>query len=215
MEVAPSGVVNNPFQVLGDLEEEWESEFPELGIPVPEVPKECEGGNCSCARGKMRRFDRKKGKAVRFGDMSWDSGDEVFVGAVDKPGDLKTKSLKLAFQVADVKKPLIAVKRVTEKGNHVAFGPQPNDNFIENRVTGDKMFLRPNGNGSYLMDVEFEGGGKTTITVDSGAEENVCPKVWGNQFKTREVEKKMNLRNASGGKIEHFGERDVIVKSPF
>jgi hypothetical protein len=34
------------------------------------------------------------------------------------------KILCLDFQVADVKKPSIAVKRITEKGNHVAFGPR-------------------------------------------------------------------------------------------
>ena len=29
------------------------------------------------------------------------------------------------------------------------------------------------------MDVEFVGGEKTVITVDSGAEESVCPWEWG------------------------------------
>eukprot|EP00973_Karenia_brevis_P009006 1219967-Karenia_brevis.AAC.1 len=63
--------------------------------------------------------------------------------------------MSLNFQVAAVSKPLLAVKRIVEKGNHVSFGP------------------------------EFVGGGKTEVTVDSGAEESVCPWEWGQQFGCR------------------------------
>ena len=65
------------------------------------------------------------------------------------------------------------------------------------------------------MDVNFVGGSKTEITVDSGAEENVCPWDWGSQFQVRPAEKWMNFRNASGGYIDHYGARDVIVTSVF
>ena len=91
--------------------------------------------------------------------------------------------MKLGFQVADVKKPLISVKSIVEKGNLVQFGPGSQDNYILNRKSGDKMVLRPNGRGSYIMDVQLVGGGKTEITVDSGAEENECPKEWGGQVR--------------------------------
>ena len=121
----------------------------------------------------------------------------------------------LGFQVADVKKPLISVRRIVEKGNHVSFGPRDEDNYIINKSSGDKMMLKPNGRGSYLMEVCFVGGGRTEITVDSGAEENVCPWDWGSQFTTRQVDRRMNFRNASGGYIEHYGQRDVLVTSPF
>ena len=57
----------------------------------------------------------------------------------------------------------------------MGFGPDEGDNYILNKLTGDKLMLRPNGKGSYLMDVQFVGGGKAEITVDSGAEESVCP----------------------------------------
>ena len=119
------------------------------------------------------------------------------------------------FQVADVKKPLVSVKRITEKGNHVQFGPAEKDNFILNKETGDKVLLRGNGKGSYMLDVCFLGGKKTSITVDSGAEENVCPWEWGEQFRVSENCTRMQFRNASGGTIEHFGQRDVVVESPF
>ena len=75
--------------------------------------------------------------------------------------------------------------------------------------------LRRTGKGSYMMDVCFVGGGKTSITVDSGAEENVCPWEWGELFGVTETTNPMQFRDASGGTIEHFGQREVLVSSPF
>ena len=76
--------------------------------------------------------------------------------------------------------------------------------------------LTPNGRGAYVMDVEFLGGSKTTITVDSGAEESVCPWDWGHEiFGTREANQWMTFRNASAGNIPHWGKRKIIVVSPF
>ena len=65
------------------------------------------------------------------------------------------------------------------------------------------------------MDVPFgeNGGEMIEITVDSAAEESVCPHAWGKQFGLREVGEKMNLVNASGGKINHYGQRQVVVKT--
>ena len=75
--------------------------------------------------------------------------------------------------------------------------------------------LRPNGKGSYLMDVSFVGGGRAEITVDSGAEESVCPWDWGVQFEVKPASKWMTFQNASGGVINHYGTREVMVVSPF
>eukprot|EP00973_Karenia_brevis_P083878 11639326-Karenia_brevis.AAC.1 len=65
----------------------------------------------------------------------------------------------LDLQVADVSKPLLVRKRILEKGKMVVLGPGDEDNFIFNRKPGDKVMLKPNGRGSYLMKVEFVGGG--------------------------------------------------------
>ena len=131
---------------------------------------------------------------------------------VEKKGE--TKHRGLAFQVADVKKLLLAVKRTMEKGSHVTFGPGPEDNYITNKSTGDKMMLQENGKGSYLMQVTFVGGESTTITVDSGAEENVCPWDRGRElFGTRGANKWMSFRSATGAPIEHWGARDIKVVS--
>ena len=169
------------------------------------------------AVGRWNRV-RKKKTPVRFVEECSRGcechEEEVLIQPVDVTGG-NQKTMSLAFQVAEVKKPLISVKRIAEKGNTVSFGPQEGDNFILCQATGDKMMLKSNGKGSYLMDVCFVGGGRTEITVDSGAEENVCPWEWGSQFETRDADRWMNFRNASGGRINHYGKRDVLVVSPF
>ena len=129
--------------------------------------------------------------------------------------DISEINLSLGFQVTDVKKPLISVRRIVEKGNTVNFGPEREDNYIQNAVSGHKIFLRPNGKGSYILDVRFVGGEVAEIVVDSGAEESVCPRNWGAQFGLKKPDRQMTFRNASGGTITHYGEREVLVTSPF
>ena len=75
--------------------------------------------------------------------------------------------------------------------------------------------MTPKGKGSYILEVEFSGGGKSEITVDSGAEENVCPFEWGKQFGLVEADTWMRFKNASGGEILHYGQRNVMAMSPF
>jgi hypothetical protein len=143
-------------------------------------------------KGKFRNQGTKnngeEGKRVKF-------GDEVAVQTVEgsKIGD--GVEFKLGFQVADVQKLLVSVKRILEKGNLVQFGPGVGENYIFNKGTGDKLLLKPNGKGSYLMEVGFVGGGKTSITVDSGAEENVCPWGWGEQSGIKEPDRWMTVRS--------------------
>ena len=173
-----------------------------------EFPKLGNSGTGKCgAEKRFRKIPRGNWKKVEIGTEE----EEAKVYAVEK----EVGQMCLGFQVADVKKPLISVRRIVEKGNHVSFGPDDQDNYIINKETGSKMMLKPNGKGSYLMEVQFVGGEKTEITVDSGAEENVCPWEWGSQFDTKEADRWMNFRNASGGRIEHWGKRDVFVTSPF
>ena len=102
-----------------------------------------------------------------------------------------------------------------ENGNIVQIGDREEDNFIQNRETNSKIMLTPTGKGSYVMEMSFQGGGKTQITVDSGAEENVCPWEWGEQFGMQKAHKWMNFRDASGNRIEHYGKRNVFVNSTF
>ena len=57
--------------------------------------------------------------------------------------------------------------------------------------------------------VKFLGRGE--IVVDSGAAESVCPRNWAQGFPMKDVAwgKKRNFLNASGGRMEHYGERRV------
>ena len=85
--------------------------------------------------------------------------------------------------------------------------------YILNDKTGDRLELKENGKGSYIMDVNFIGGGKGKITVDSGAEENVCPVNWGQRFGVNEEVPAIRFRGADGNLIRHHGERLVVVTS--
>ena len=57
----------------------------------------------------------------------------------------------MGFEVTDVKKPLMAVSRICEKGNVVQFGPEDSHNFIQNIQTGEKLYMKKKGN-SYVLE---------------------------------------------------------------
>ena len=124
-------------------------------------------------------------------------------------------TIKLDFQVAAVRKPLMSVKRICENGNRVCFGPNEGDNYVINSETNKKVQLRPNGKGSYLLDAKFRGGENVSVVVDSGAEENVCPFWWGEQFGISEPKAWLNFSGANGAKIPHYGKRAVVMESTF
>ena len=55
------------------------------------------------------------------------------------------------FPTCDVKKPLMAVKKICEKGNKVQFGPRATDNYILNTTTKEKIWLKLE-RGQYVME---------------------------------------------------------------
>ena len=68
----------------------------------------------------------------------------------------------------------MAVKRIVENENRIVFSG--GGSYIVNDQTGDKLRLRENGKGSYLMDVEFAGGGKGP---------DICQEIHLGAFKSR------------------------------
>jgi hypothetical protein len=60
----------------------------------------------------------------------------------------------ITFQASDVTKPLVAVKRIAEKGNIVQFGPEEKDCFIQNIKTKKKIPMKKEG-GTYILEVEY------------------------------------------------------------
>ena len=130
-------------------------------------------------------------------------------------GKDKVSTIKVDFQVAEVKKPLMSVRRICENGNRVCFGPGIDDNYVVNAKTNKKVPLRPNGNGSYLLDAKFKDGESISVVVDSGAEENVCPWWWGKQFGLSEPKAWLDFSGANVAKIPHYGKRAIVIESIF
>ena len=94
---------------------------------------------------EMKLTNANGGKIEHYGqrDVSFEVGDED-----------NAKVISMGFQVSDVRKPLAAVHRIVEKGNKVCFGPNVEDNFIENVKTKEKVRMRKKGR-SYVLDVDF------------------------------------------------------------
>ena len=63
------------------------------------------------------------------------------------------------------------------------------------------------------MDVHFSTGAPAEITVDSAAEDSVCPHDWGSQYGLQDASEWMHFVNASGGKINRDGQREVLVSA--
>ena len=73
----------------------------------------------------------------------------------------------LRFQVTDVRKPLLAVRRLVERGNVVSFGPGPSDNYIQSIETGRKIPMERRG-GSFVIKAHFVKEISSTAGVESG-----------------------------------------------
>ena len=119
----------------------------------------------------------------------------------------------MTFQAAGVEKALAAIWRICKAGNIVQFGDEAADCYVKHKATGKKIMLELRG-GSYVLKIEFvrkkkgttggdvwESLGSEWITVDSGAEESVCPLGWGAEFGMQAVPlgKEMRMLNAGGG----------------
>ena len=64
------------------------------------------------------------------------------------------RPLDIGFQVTDVKKPLLSVRRLCEQGNVVQFGRESGHSFVKNLETGDCIPLERRGN-SWVIPSEF------------------------------------------------------------
>ena len=64
------------------------------------------------------------------------------------------KPMSMNFHATNVKKPLAAVCRITECGNKVCFGPQPEDNYIMN-VQTNEVILMKRDRGTYVLEVDL------------------------------------------------------------
>ena len=58
-------------------------------------------------------------------------------------------------------------------------------------------------------------GENISVVVDRGAEENVCPVWWGQQFGLSEPKAWLKFSGANGARIPHYGRRAVVMESTF
>ena len=82
------------------------------------------------------------------------------------------------------------------------------DMKAENERIREKVF--------FVNAVGQDGGwaslGKGDIIVDSAADESCWPIGQGDAFPTKAASRKMILRTANGGDMDHYGEKEVIFK---
>ena len=83
---------------------------------------------------------------------------------------------------------MAAVSKITAKCNKVVFGMGEEESYIENVSDGKKIMMRKKG-GVWVVDVVLRDGTKTEITIDSAAEESVCPKDWAGIYGNHPVTK--------------------------
>ena len=106
-------------------------------------------------------------------------------------------------------------------------GEEADECFIKHKQSGRKVMLQKK-RVSYVLKVEFvretkdekgvvawESLGVGAITVDSGAEESVCPLGWGATFGMKVVApgRELKMINAGGGRMKHYGSRKVDFKA--
>ena len=60
----------------------------------------------------------------------------------------------LVFQVTDVKKPLLAVRRLVEKGNRVVLSAGDGESYIQNVSSKVKIPIKKKG-GSFVIEANF------------------------------------------------------------
>ena len=97
------------------------------------------------------------------------------------------------------------------------FGVLGVHDVVEKASDGGEVWICPVVNKEEVEDSEHMSAvcGVTEITVDSVADESVCPLKWAEQFGMQPIEpgKELRLVNASGGKIAHWGSRRVRVQA--
>ena len=99
-----------------------DSNFPELAKGGKR--EECKHEDCNCQPGFKRVRKKEWRRLYEREDSTDDATQPVWIQNVNED-----KQMRLKFQVASVKKPLIAVKRIVEKGSIVQFGEKDEDYF--------------------------------------------------------------------------------------
>ena len=90
-------------------------------------------------------------RTANGGDMEHYGEKEIFI---KYGGGEERDPVGLRFQVTDVRKPLLAVRRLVEKGNKVVLAGGENESYIMNEATGVKIPIKKKG-GSFVIEAHF------------------------------------------------------------
>jgi hypothetical protein len=138
------------LEVCGVESRKWKT------FSVGEITVDSAAEESVCPRAWCREFGtRESPKKLRFINAS--GGEMGHYGeriANFKVAGKDSAVMSLSFQISDVQKPLVAVRRITEKGNIVQFGPGDEDSFIMNKATGLRINMVRKG-GSYVIPAEM------------------------------------------------------------
>ena len=216
----PPVATSNSFSAL-DMTEEDYPEVPSIPVGFGRTPR-----FERMPKGTPQKAKKESLKILRRNCVDSCCAPKAICGVTSSPVETVGKQnvgnsevgMSLNFHVTDVFKPLLSVKRITECGNQVNFGPTSEHCFIQNVGTGDKIPLRETPSGSYVMDVCLKSSDMSSlseITIDSGAEDNVCPLHWASEFPFLENVPQKSFKGADGSDIHHYGSKNVVVYSPF
>ena len=114
----------------------------------------------------------------------------------------------MRFNVARVQKPLASAAKVVEAGNKISMGPNPDDNYIMNDTTGEKIALRID-RGTFVFVVEFQDGEVGTITLDSGAGVNVWSENLQSHVPMMAKDSRLRMTAANGTNIDNLGTKII------
>ena len=76
-----------------------------------------------------------------------------------------TRESGITFNVTDVVRPLVSAVRICDAGNRIVMDPDPEQSYVENLNTGERIKLRRD-KGTFVFDVQYSCNGEMdTVTL--------------------------------------------------
>ena len=166
----------------------------------------CGGHNCEQTHKEFGYQNEIVGVRDKYLDKSevLPELEPVCIAAVDRAK--ATRESGLTFNVADVSRPLASAVKVVEAGNRIVMDPNPEDCYIANKATGEKMRIRQE-KGTFVFDVLHTEVDEGMVTVDSGAGVNVWPKEKLKEIKLMPKVKDLKMVAANGTDIGNYEQK--------
>ena len=191
--------VSNRYELPADHADDGQWDMTHVGNSDDEervnvvAGREC-GTQCATSKKADWKLHRKVG---------------VEVGAVEtRIARVKSRERGMRPNVARAQKPLASAAEVVEAGNKISMGLAPDDNYIMNDTTGEKIALRID-RGTFVFDMEFQDGEVGTITLDSGAGVNVWPENVQSHVPMMAKDPRLRMTVGNGTNIDNLGTKII------